>query len=155
MRTLKKYIESNLEGIGNLLLGMKITMINFLRPKVTEQYPENRNTLKMFDRFRGRLYMPHNEKNEHKCTACGLCQMNCPNGTITIISKNITDEATGKTKKVLDKYQYDIGSCIFCDLCVQACPQGAIEWSGDFEHSVFTRTKLVQQLNKEGSTLWK
>ena len=25
MRTLKKYIESNLEGIGNLLLGMKIT----------------------------------------------------------------------------------------------------------------------------------
>lgn len=134
---------------------MKITMINLFRPKITEQYPENRDTMVMFDRFRGALKMPHNEKNEHKCTACGLCQMNCPNGSITVISKSETDQESGKTKRVLDIYRYDLGSCIFCDICVQVCPQDAIEWSQEFEHSVFTRSKLVQQLNNEGSTLWK
>ena len=129
------------------MLGMKITMINLFRPKITEQYPENRETMVMFDRFRGALKMPHNEKNEHKCTACGLCQMNCPNGSITVISKSETDQESGKVKRVLDIYRYDLGSCIFCDICVQVCPQDAIEWSQEFEHSVFTRAKLVQQLN--------
>jgi len=153
MKNLVNYIKAILLGIWNLLLGMKITMINFFRPKITEQYPENRKTQVMFERFRGELTMPHNANNEHKCTACGICQMNCPNGTITVISKQETDEATGKTKKVLDKYEYDLGSCIFCDLCVRSCPQDAIEWSQAFEHSVFTRSKLVEQLNHEGSKL--
>jgi len=153
MKNLVNYIKAILLGIWNLLLGMKITMINFFRPKITEQYPENRKTQVMFERFRGELTMPHNANNEHKCTACGICQMNCPNGTITVISKQETDEATGKTKKVLDKYEYDLGSCIFCDLCVRSCPQDAIAWSQAFEHSVFTRSKLVEQLNHEGSKL--
>lgn len=153
MKNLVNYIKAILLGIWNLILGMKITMINFFRPKITEQYPENRATQVMFERFRGELTMPHNANNEHKCTACGICQMNCPNGTIAVISKQETDEATGKTKKVLDKYEYDLGSCIFCDLCVRSCPQDAIEWSQAFEHSVFTRSKLVEQLNHEGSKL--
>lgn len=155
MRSLYEYLIYIYKGIVNLLLGMKITMINLFRPKITEQYPENRDTMVMFDRFRGALRMPHNEKNEHKCTACGLCQMNCPNGSITVISKTETDVESGKVKRVLERYQYDLGSCIFCDICVQVCPQDAIEWSQEFEHSVFTRSKLVQQLNNEGSTLWK
>jgi NADH-quinone oxidoreductase subunit I len=153
MKNLVNYIKAILLGIWNLILGMKITMINFFRPKITEQYPENRGKQVMFERFRGELTMPHNANNEHKCTACGICQMNCPNGTITVISKQETDEATGKTKKVLDKYEYDLGSCIFCDLCVRSCPQDAIEWSQAFEHSVFTRSKLVEQLNHAGSKL--
>ncbi|MDR1679979.1 MAG: 4Fe-4S dicluster domain-containing protein [Prevotellaceae bacterium] len=152
MKSFFNYIKSVLSGLWNLMLGMKITIINFFRPKITEQYPENRSKQVMFERFRGELIMPHNAANEHKCTACGICQMNCPNGTISVISKMETDE-TGKSKKVLDKYLYDIGSCIFCDLCVSTCPQDAIEWSQQFEHSVFTREKLVYQLNKEGSKL--
>ncbi|GAB1473072.1 4Fe-4S dicluster domain-containing protein [Bacteroidota bacterium] len=155
MKSLITYFKYIFKGIVNLMLGMKITMINLFRPKITEQYPENRETMVMFDRFRGALKMPHNEKNEHKCTACGLCQMNCPNGSITVISKSETDQESGKVKRVLDIYRYDLGSCIFCDICVQVCPQDAIEWSQEFEHSVFTRAKLVQQLNNEGSTLWK
>ncbi len=155
MKSLITYFSYIYKGIVNLMLGMKITMINLFRPKITEQYPENRETMVMFERFRGALSMPHNEKNEHKCTACGLCQMNCPNRSITVISGSVTDQDSGKVKRVLEKYQYDLGSCIFCDICVQVCPQDAIEWSQEFEHSVFTRSKLVQQLNKEGSTLWK
>ena len=32
-------------------------------------------------------------------------------------------------------------------LCVTTCPQNALEFSNDFEQAVFTRSKLVKQLN--------
>jgi NADH-quinone oxidoreductase subunit I len=32
-------------------------------------------------------------------------------------------------------------------LCVTSCPQDALEFSNDFEQAVFTRDKLVKQLN--------
>jgi NADH-quinone oxidoreductase subunit I len=58
----------------------------------------------------------------------------------------MVDTLTGKKKK-LDKYMYDLGSCTFCQLCVSNCPTDAIEFSNDFEQAVFTREKLVKQLN--------
>ena len=75
MSAFKEYIGSFFKGLLSLLKGMRITLRVFFRKKTTEQYPENRATLKMFDRFRGELIMPHNENNEHKCVACGICQM--------------------------------------------------------------------------------
>jgi len=150
-----KYIKNLLLGIWHLLQGLYITMLNFIRPKVTEQYPENRGKVFPYERMRGELIMPHNEQNEHKCTACGICETNCPNGTIHVISKKVMDEDTGKEKRVLDRYTYDLGCCIFCALCTMTCPQNAIAWSTNFEHALFTKAKLVQQLNHEGSTLMK
>lgn len=147
------YIKEILLGIYHLGQGMYISMKNMLRRKVTEQYPENRGKHVYPERFRGLLTMPHNELNQHKCTACGICMMNCPNGTIRVISKTVTDEETGKPRKVLDRYMYDLGSCIFCALCTTNCPQHAIEWSNRFEHAVFSRASLYKQLNHEGSVL--
>ena len=154
MKGFKKYMTSFFSGLLSLLKGMKVTIRVFFRKKTTEQYPENRDTLKMFDRFRGQLVMPHNENNEHKCVACGICQMNCPNGSIRVVSETVTDEE-GKKKKVLTRYEYDLGSCLYCQLCVRSCPHGAIEFDTKFEHAVFTREKLVRRLNREGSTLVK
>jgi NADH-quinone oxidoreductase subunit I len=132
---------------------MYITLLNFVRPKVTEQYPENRGKHQYFERFRALLTMPHDEANHHRCTACGICAMNCPNGTINVTSRMEDDPATGKPRKVLDRHLYDLGRCTFCALCVQSCPQNAIEFTNAFEHSVFTRDLLVKQLNKPGSSL--
>ena len=150
-----KYIKDFFLGIWRLMQGLYITMLNFIRPKVTEQYPENRGKVFPHERLRGQLTMPHNEANQHKCTACGICEMNCPNGTIQVLSKKEVDEATGKEKKVLDRHLYDIGSCTYCALCTITCPQDAIEWSTNFEHAMFTKSKFVQQLNKPGSSLIK
>jgi NADH-quinone oxidoreductase subunit I len=147
-----RHIKNILLGVYHLMQGMYISMLNMIRPKITEQYPENRLTKVKMERFRAQLTMPHNAQNEHKCTACGICMMNCPNGTIQVISKKVADE-TGKEKRVLEKHLYDIGSCIFCSLCTISCPQDAITWLPEFEHTVFTRNKLVMQLNREGSTL--
>ena len=137
-------------AIKSLLIGMKTSIKVYFRKKVTEQYPENRKEMKMFDRFRGTLTMPHNENNEHHCIACGLCQMACPNGTIKVTSKNIETE-DGKKKRILDKYEYNLGTCMFCMLCVNACPHNAITFDQNFEHAVFDKSKLMLKLNHEGS----
>ena len=135
--TFKEYITSFFSGLRSLLVGMGTTIKVFFRRKTTEQYPENRATLKISDRFRGELVM------------------NCPNGTINVVTKQVTDEETGKARKVLDRYEYDLGSCLFCQLCVRTCPHDAIEFINTYEHAVFTRGKLREQLNHEGSTLAK
>lgn len=146
----KTYLGGLLGGLKTLCVGLKTTMREFVTPKITEQYPENRDELKMFDRFRGSLVMLHNENNEHRCVACGLCQMACPNGTINVKSEMYETE-DGKKKKRLVSYEYNLGSCMFCQLCVRACPHGAITFDQSFENAVFDRSKLIKKLNREGS----
>ena len=142
------YIGGIFHGLKTLLTGMKVTFVEFFTKKTTEQYPDNRDTLVLAERFRGSLYMPLDENGQHKCTACGLCQMTCPNMSLDLKIDTITDEESGKKKKVLVKYNYDLGACIFCQLCVNVCPSDAIAFNNEFEHAVFNRTKLVKILNQ-------
>lgn len=150
--TIGQYFSGLFGGIKSLATGMGVTIRELFTPKITQQYPENRATLVIPERVRGELIMPHDENNEHACTACGICQMNCPNGTIKVISEMVEQE-DGKKKKVLSKYKYDLGMCTFCNLCVLTCPTGAIQFSNEFENAIFTREKLNMQLNAEGSKL--
>ena len=48
---MSNYIKGLIHGVGSLLTGLKVTGREFFTPKVTEQYPENRATLRMFDRY--------------------------------------------------------------------------------------------------------
>ena len=152
MSSVLKYFSGLFTGIKSLLIGMSVTWKELWTKKVTQQYPENRDTLVISDRFRCELTMPHDENNEHACTACGICEMNCPNGTITVNFKMIETE-DGKKKKILDTYKWDLGMCTFCNLCVLTCPSNAIKFENTFENAVFTRDKLKQQLNHEGSKM--
>lgn len=137
-------------AIKTLAIGMRTTWKEYFTKKVTEQYPENRKTtLHISKRFRGRLVFIRNEKQEHNCVACTMCEKACPNGTITITAHMETDPETGKKKKVLDNYRYDLGDCMFCQLCVNACNFDAIKFTNDFEHAVFNRDKLALDLDKE------
>jgi NADH-quinone oxidoreductase subunit I len=150
------YIGGIFKGVKTLFTGMKVTTSYFVRPWkiVTQKYPENRKTLKMFEAFKGEVTMPHNEKNEHKCTGCGICEINCPNGSIELVTMFVTSE-DGKRKKAIDKHIYHLGMCSMCGLCVKTCPSNALKFGNEFEHAVFNRTKLTKVLNQEGSTLMK
>lgn len=144
--SIKEYFSSLFKGIYSLIKGMEVTGKELVTPKVTEQYPENRDTLKIPERFRATLQFVYDDEGNHKCIACKSCERNCPNGTIEIKTKMV-DLPNGKKKMKLDKYMYDLGSCTFCDLCVLSCPTHAIEFSNDFEQAVFNRAALIKQLN--------
>jgi NADH-quinone oxidoreductase subunit I len=143
---IKEYFVSIFKGFYSLIKGMEVTGVELVTPKVTEQYPENRSTLKIPERFRATLELIYDENGYHKCIACRSCERNCPNQTIHIDTRMV-DLPNGKKKMKLDKYMYDLGSCTFCGLCVQVCPTNAIAFSNDFEQAVFTREKLNKQLN--------
>jgi NADH-quinone oxidoreductase subunit I len=135
-------------GLKSLLTGLGVTFKEFFTGKVTQQYPENRDTLYIPERFRGTLIMPHDEEGRNKCTACLLCQQNCPNGTLDLKIDTIIIPETGKKKKVMVNYQYNLGSCMFCHLCVNVCSTNAIAFENSFEHAVFDREKLILTLNR-------
>ena len=146
----QSYFCGLFHGVKTLCTGLKTTMREFWTPKVTERYPENRKENVMFERFRGSLVMPHDENNEHNCIGCGICELQCPNGTIKVVSEMVETE-DGKKKKQLVRYEYDHGKCMYCMLCTRACPHGAITFDNSYENAVFSRDALKRVLNQPGS----
>lgn len=140
------YLSKAGSGFVSLLQGMGVTIRYFVDPRkiITQQYPENRATLEMLDRFRGHLVMVYDENKTHRCTACGMCEKACPNGTISVLP---TKDITGQ--RVLGRYIYRLAQCTFCNLCVESCPYGAIAMGKDFELAVYDRRQLTIILNKE------
>ncbi len=150
------YLSNIVKGVRTLLQGMSVTNHYFFTPReiITQRYPENRDTLKMFDRFKGEVTMTHDENNQHGCNGCGICENNCPNGSIQVISKR-EPNAEGKPVRVIDKHIYHLSMCTFCGLCVKNCPSNALAFGQGFEHAVYDRSKLTKVLNKPGSSLKK
>lgn len=151
---LADYIKDIGGALKSLLTGMKRTGYYFTHHKeiITQQYPDNRETLVLPERFRGEVVMRHNENNEHRCTGCTACELACPNGTIKVVTKfDVTPE--GKKKKAVDKFIYHLELCTMCNLCIEACPTDAIRMAQTFEHSVYDRAQLTKVLNKPGSKI--
>ena len=142
----KRYLKRCITGPWSLICGLSVSLKYFLSPLkiVTEQYPENKKTLKMHERYRGRLEMVEDEQGNNRCTACGMCERACPNASINVLStKNIAG------KKVLGRYVYHFASCTQCGLCVEACPFGAIVMSPAFEVATTDPSSLEMILNKK------
>ena len=145
------YFREIFDGVVSLLRGLRVTGGYFLKPgTVTQQYPENRGELKMFDNFKGELTLIHDAHNQHLCDACNTCARKCPNGSIEVTSTRVQGE-DGRSKRVLVTHTYRLDMCTFCGLCVQACEQSALAFSQEFEHAVFDKGKLTKVLNKPGS----
>jgi len=148
------YIKEVFNGVKSLAIGLRRTLYYFSHHKeiITQEYPDNRETMNLPERFKGEVVMPHDENNEHACTGCTACELACPNATIKIITKfDITPE--GKKKKALDKFVYHLELCTMCNLCIIACPTDAIKMAQTFEHSVYDRSELTKILNKPGSKI--
>ncbi len=139
------YLQKIATGLISLASGMGVTIRYFVSPSriITQQYPENRESLQMMDRFRGHLIMIHDENDQHRCTACGICEKACPNGTISVLT---TKDQTGR--KVLGRYIYRLSQCTLCNLCTESCPFGAITMGREFELATYDRQLLTFVLNK-------
>ncbi|VVB85274.1 F(420)H(2) dehydrogenase subunit I [uncultured archaeon] len=95
------------------------------RPTVTVQYPYER--MKLAPRFRGKHAI-----DEDACIGCGICEVNCPNSTITIVKYNTRWFP-----------QFNLGMCMFCGICVDVCPMNALKMTGNYELADYTRESLV------------
>jgi NADH-quinone oxidoreductase subunit I len=158
MKEIINYFSEIISGGKTLLQGMGITGKHFFRAHkeiITQEYPDNRDTLTFGDRFRAQLFMEHDENNEHRCDACQTCETVCPNGSIEVVWDRKLNPETGKKQKVLEKYVYHLGMCTFCNLCVIACPTDAIKMNHEFETAVYDRSELTKVLNQPGSKLKK
>jgi NADH-quinone oxidoreductase subunit I len=133
-------------GVKGMIEGMSITWGHFVHPGqvITQQYPENRATLKMAARFRGRLELARDAATgAYKCTACGLCVRACPNNSL-----QVEKERDPETKKFrLTQYIYHFERCTLCALCVDACKFDAIRMGQRFENAVYDRRELTVILN--------
>ena len=132
-------------GFFSLLKGMKVTWYYLVHPStvVTQQYPENRATLKMADRVRAQLAFNYDENNYHKCTACHICEQACPNASIHVVER--PKPAVAKVE--IDYFVWRLDSCTFCNLCVLVCPFGVLKMNSTFESAVYDQRLLIYNLN--------
>ena len=117
--------------------GMMLTLRHWTVEKpVTVQYPFEKCVLA--DRFRGKLALVKDpETGKLKCTACGICEKNCPDELI-----KVTPEGKGKERFPKD-YEVNIENCMFCGICVESCPFDALTMTGEYELAVYDRKDLA------------
>jgi NADH-quinone oxidoreductase subunit I len=105
--------------LGELFAGLRVTLRNLFRRKVTIQYPEEKTPVS--PRYRGLHALRRYPNGEERCIACKLCEAVCPALAITIDS-DVAPDGTRRTTR----YDIDLFKCIYCGFCEEACPVDAI-----------------------------
>ena len=97
----------------SLLNFMSRALTNLLSKPATINYPAEPR--EYTERTRG-----HVENDMDKCILCGLCQMKCPTGAITVNKQDRT---------------WSIGpfSCIQCRSCVDQCPKKSLSMERHYQ----------------------
>ena len=113
-----------------------LAMKYMVRPKMTVQYPHERNP--QSPRFRGEHALRRYPNGEERCIACKLCEAVCPAQAITIEAEPREDGSRRTTR-----YDIDMVKCIYCGLCQEACPVDAIVEGPNFEFAPETREELL------------
>lgn len=132
-----KYIADVLRTIRSMLIGLKVTFTNMIRPAITVQYPDERLDLPVG--YRGIPVLLSDDEGNLKCVSCELCAKACPVNCIEIESHR----EPGKKIKVLDVYNLDATWCMYCGLCVEACPFDALAMSDQYELADYDVKSLV------------
>lgn len=120
-----------------LLKGLKYTLRNLSREKVTYNYPKE--PIPLPERFRGiQKFYPE------KCIACNQCARICPTSCITLTGKRNPDP--DKKGRVIVTYDINFELCILCDLCTEVCPTDAIVMTNNFELAQYERADFAKDM---------
>ena len=132
----------SLPGIG-LLKGMVVTGQNMLQSyyrkerMTTVQYPEERTTISPnFRNFPFLCYDGDDPKAGLRCTACTICETECPPQCIYIVLER---DENGKSLKRPKVFDIDVSVCMNCGICAEVCPFDSIYMDGEYELSTDDR----------------
>ena len=132
--------------LTEFLAAFGLTMKYFFKPKLTLNYPHEKNP--QSPRYRGEHALRRYPNGEERCIACKLCEAICPAQAITIEAGPRRNDGTRRTTR----YDIDMVKCIYCGLCQEACPVDAIVEGPNMEFSVETREELDRKSTRLNSS---
>lgn len=109
-----------------MFLSLRIAFINLFRPNIVVRYPVERAYIP--PRARWAVEINYAEDGTHRCTACKVCEKECPDYLIEL-DIDIAEDRSRHIKS----WHYRQGGCMMCGLCVEACPFDAIKMGHDYE----------------------
>ena len=112
------------------------------RRPITAQYPEPEKRQPVQDRFMGFPALTWDYKIvEPYCTGCMVCIRECPTQCMSaeMMDNPKAAEGTSSRRKIIDKFEINLGRCILCGICVDVCNFDAIEMSHEHELSKYER----------------
>jgi NADH-quinone oxidoreductase subunit I len=128
----------SLPGIG-LLKGLVVTIQNMVQSyyrkdrMTTVQYPEQRAPISQnFRNFPFLCYDGEDPVAGLRCTACSICEKECPPQCIYIVLER---DAEGKSLKRPKVFDIDVSVCMNCGICAEVCPFDSIYMDGQYELS--------------------
>jgi NADH-quinone oxidoreductase subunit I len=127
--------------LGELFAGLRVTLRNLFRRKVTIQYPEEKTPVS--PRYRGLHALRRYPNGEERCIACKLCEAVCPALAITIDS-DVAPDGTRRTTR----YDIDLFKCIYCGFCEEACPVDAIVETRIYDYHMENRGENIRSKEK-------
>lgn len=119
-----------------MLQGLAVTGRNMVESfykkerMTTIQYPEERAPIS--PNFRSFPFLVYDDDPDQglRCTACSICEKECPPQCIYIVLER--DEA-GKSMKRPKVFDIDLSVCMSCGICSEVCPFDSIYMDGEYE----------------------